>query len=173
MTCVRRWLTRNFYSTISRESISGLKGLLPLKHLYVGSGQIQRSYYQQNSFRWQKRQVKQQDFIKTVTQALDKSALDPKYLEIEITESILQDAEAAIPIMYKLKAMGIRISLDDFGMGYSSFKYLKSFPLDVIKIDRYFISDVATNSDSATIIKAIIAMTHALKLKVVAEGAKT
>ncbi len=118
-------------------------------------------------------QFKQQDFIKTITQALDKSELDPKYLEVEITESILQDAEAAIPIMRKLKTMGIRISLDDFGMGYSSFKYLKSFPLDVIKIDRYFISDVATNPDSKAIIKAIIAMAHVLKLKVVAEGVET
>lgn len=118
-------------------------------------------------------QFKQQDFIKTITQALDKSALDPKYLELEITESILQDADAVIPIMRKLKTMGIRISLDDFGMGYSSFKYLKSFPLDVIKIDRYFISDVAANPDSEAIIKAIIAMAHALKLKVVAEGVET
>ena len=87
--------------------------------------------------------------------------------------SVMSDVNASISILQELKGMGIEISIDDFGTGYSSLNYLKSFPIDTLKIDRSFISQVTSNNQDAAIAKAIIAMAHSLQLKVIAEGVET
>lgn len=95
-------------------------------------------------------------------------------LELEITESILmQDAEIATKTLKQLKTMGVQISVNDFGTGYSSLSYLQKFPFETLKIDRSFISNIASNPANAAITKAIIQMAHNLNLTVIAEGVET
>ena len=119
-------------------------------------------------------QFNQESLIAIIEKALNNSVLEPQYLELEITESvIMKRGEATVAMLNKLKNMGLTISMDDFGTGYSSFSYLSQFPLDIIKIDRSFISNVTKSSKDAAIVKAIIVMAHTLKLKVVAEGVET
>jgi diguanylate cyclase (GGDEF)-like protein len=117
------------------------------------------------------KQFKQNDFVKTISDAIKNSDLAPQYLELEITENILMSNEhRIIDMMKELKDMGIRISIDDFGTGYSSFNYLKRFPMDIIKIDKSFIDEIPDNTDDAAIVNAIITMARVLNLTVVAEG---
>jgi EAL domain-containing protein (putative c-di-GMP-specific phosphodiesterase class I) len=85
----------------------------------------------------------------------------------------MQDAEAALQTLTKLKSMGVSISIDDFGTGYSSLIYLRRFPIDMLKIDRAFTHDMATSEDAKAIVAAILAMAEALKLTVIAEGVET
>lgn len=119
-------------------------------------------------------QFKQKNFVKTIQQALNSSLLDPRYLELELTESILMDTtDQAITLLNELKSMGIQISIDDFGTGYSSLNYLNRFPIDILKIDKSFIRDISINSDDNAIITAIIALGHNLNLQVIAEGVET
>ena len=119
-------------------------------------------------------QFKQQSIMEDITSALENSGLDPKYLMLEITESILmQDTDAVVAMLHELKEMGLRTLMDDFGTGYSSLNYLRRLPLFSIKIDRSFVEDIDTKPDDATIARAIIAMAHSLKLHVVAEGVET
>jgi EAL domain-containing protein (putative c-di-GMP-specific phosphodiesterase class I)/ActR/RegA family two-component response regulator len=109
-----------------------------------------------------------------VRAALDRSGLEPRYLEIELTETIGMDgAESFIRTLDALKAIGIKIAIDDFGTGYSALGYLKRFPIDKLKIDRLFIRDIISEIDDAAIVQAIIAMAHNLKLQVTAEGVET
>lgn len=106
-----------------------------------------------------------------VVDALARSGLDPQYLELEITESVLmQDSETTIGVLRALKKMGIKISLDDFGTGYSSLSYLSRFPIDVLKIDKSFICGINRNSDDHAIVRAITALARSLNLSIVAEG---
>lgn len=119
------------------------------------------------------KQFKQQNLIKIIEQALSESAFDPKYLELEITESIIQDTKSTAEILNELRKLGLKISVDDFGTGYSSLSYLRRFPVNALKIDRSFVKDATKDTDSAAIVKAIIAMAHCLKLRVVAEGVET
>jgi diguanylate cyclase (GGDEF)-like protein len=119
-------------------------------------------------------QFRQVNLIEIIEKVLADTNLPPDFLELEITESvIMSNADATITTLNKLKDMGVLLSIDDFGTGYSSFGYLKRFPIDNIKIDRSFIKDITANSEDATIVKAIIAMAHELKLKVIAEGVET
>jgi len=119
-------------------------------------------------------QFRQKDLHKTIYQTLLETELDPRLLELEITEStIMQNEEEAGRTLRKLKEMGIRISIDDFGTGYSSLGYLKRFTLDALKIDRSFVKDLTSDADDRAITIAIIAMAHSLGLKVVAEGVET
>jgi len=119
-------------------------------------------------------QFKHDTLLDIVTESLSESGLNPHNLELEITESVLmQNAKSTQSVLYELKRMGLNLSMDDFGTGYCSFSYLKSFPLDIIKIDRTFITDINKTKADAAIVKAIIAMSHTLKLKVVAEGVET
>jgi EAL domain-containing protein (putative c-di-GMP-specific phosphodiesterase class I) len=119
-------------------------------------------------------QLRQKDFTNTVIRATKAHDIDPHFLELELTESILmQNIETTVTKLQELKDIGIRLSLDDFGTGYSSLSYLKRIPIDTIKIDRSFINDIEKKGDSAEITKAIIAMAHSLNLKVVAEGVET
>jgi diguanylate cyclase (GGDEF)-like protein len=115
-----------------------------------------------------------QNMLETVARVVAGTGLDPRYLELELTESVLmKNAMETITTLQALKDLGLQISIDDFGTGYSSLSYLKRFPLDTLKIDQSFIREVTTDSDSAAITKAIIAMAHNLKLKVLAEGVET
>lgn len=102
------------------------------------------------------------------------TAVDPAYLQFEITESmIMQNEEEADALLRDLRALGCKILIDDFGTGYSSLSRLKRFSLDALKVDRSFVKDLATSRDDRAITKAIIAMAHSLELKVIAEGVET
>ena len=117
------------------------------------------------------RQFAQDDLAAVVAGALAASGLPARNLELEVTESlIMQDIEHSARLLKQLKAMGLTLAVDDFGTGYSSLAYLKRFPLDIIKIDRSFVAEIASNPDDAAICSSIIAMTHSLRKKVVAEG---
>jgi diguanylate cyclase (GGDEF)-like protein/PAS domain S-box-containing protein len=120
------------------------------------------------------RQFQQQSFIADVGHILKETNLDPRWLELELTESsIMKDPEAAIEKLHELKLMGIKVAVDDFGTGYSSLNYLKRFPIDTLKIDRSFVSDVCKDPHDTAIVRAIINLGHALDLTVVAEGVET
>ena len=107
----------------------------------------------------------------TVERILRETDLDPRYLDLEITESLLmKDVESAIATMHELKAIGVRLSIDDFGTGYSSLNYLKRFPIDQLKIDKSFLREIETSRDDLAITLAMIAMAHGMGLTVIAEG---
>jgi diguanylate cyclase len=119
-------------------------------------------------------QFRQSNFLQAVHSALLEFDLEPQYLEIELTEStVMGNAEGSIEILEKLSRMGVVVSIDDFGTGYSSMSYLRKFPIDKLKIDRSFISELTTNPADASIVRAIISLAHSLRLKVVAEGVET
>ncbi|MGB0696651.1 MAG: EAL domain-containing protein [Rhodospirillaceae bacterium] len=112
--------------------------------------------------------------IKIVEESLETSGIDPQYLELELTESsAMNDPTNAINVVNMFAERGIACSIDDFGTGYSSLSVLKQFPIRKLKVDRSFVKDVTTNSNDGAIVQAIIAMAHALNLKVVAEGVET
>jgi len=119
-------------------------------------------------------QFRRGDLLKSVTQALVDSGLEPSRLELELTESLLiEDAEEVLEKVRRFKALGVCLSIDDFGTGYSSLAYLKRFAVDKLKIDQSFVRDIATDPDDAAIVRAIISMARSLKLKVIAEGVET
>ena len=102
---------------------------------------------------------------------VNETGMDPRCLELELTEStLMDDAESAVNVLKRFKRHGIKISIDDFGTGYSSLAYLRRFPIDALKIDRSFITDINTNADDAAISTSIILMGRSLRLKVIAEG---
>jgi diguanylate cyclase (GGDEF)-like protein/PAS domain S-box-containing protein len=116
-------------------------------------------------------QFRQEYFGELIRRVLHETGLAPKYLELEITESLLlSNADVMFSVFQELKAMGLRLAIDDFGTGYSSLSYLKKFPVSKLKIDRSFVRDVAVNTDDAAITNAIISMAKSLNLKVIAEG---
>ena len=121
-------------------------------------------------------QFKQENFIERIASVLKESGLDAKFLEIELTEScLMEDVTRNIDILHEIKKMNVAISIDDFGTGYSSLSYLKRFPIDTLKIDRSFIHNVQNRreNDNAAIVTAIMALSHSLRLDVVAEGVET
>jgi diguanylate cyclase len=119
-------------------------------------------------------QFRQKDLVEMVSQILKETELDPHQLVLELTEtSVMEDIEAAVNTLQAFKAMGIEISIDDFGTGYSSLSYLRRLPLDVLKVDRSFVSQVTESEHDAAIATAVIAMAKSLKLKVIAEGVET
>jgi diguanylate cyclase (GGDEF)-like protein/PAS domain S-box-containing protein len=119
------------------------------------------------------RQLRQRQFVKRLGTMLEQCQIDPASLELEVTESQLMDRpQDAVEALVQLKALGVRLSIDDFGTGYSSLSYLQKFPVDVIKIDQSFLSDVGMEGN-AVIMRAIIALGHSLQLKVIAEGVET
>src|SRR6185295_16203511 len=120
------------------------------------------------------RQFQQPTFITDVAQILKDTNLDPRWLELELTESsIMKEPEEAIEKLHELKLMGIHVAIDDFGTGYSSLNYLKRFPIDTLKIDKTFVSDVCKDPHDTAIVRAIITLGHALDLTVIAEGVET
>jgi len=119
-------------------------------------------------------QMRQTNFADETSHVLIASGIDPRLLELEITESLLIKADdSAIAQMHALKKLGVRLSIDDFGTGYSSLNYLKNFPIDTVKIDRAFIREITHSRHSAAITLAIITLAQSLELTVVAEGIET
>ena len=119
-------------------------------------------------------QFRKPGLANVVLQALAASGLDPRRLEVEITESVfLESSDAILSILHSLRALGIRIALDDFGTGYSSLSYLQSFPFDKIKIDRSFIQQLLTRSGSSAIVRAITDLARALGMETTAEGVES
>lgn len=117
------------------------------------------------------RQIVNGNFVNLVKHALKDSKLNPKYLELEITEGLLMDHSThTLETMIQLKDLGVNLSLDDFGTGYSSLSYLKRFPFDTLKIDRAFVRDIETDKENAALADAIITMSKAIGLEVIAEG---
>ena len=120
------------------------------------------------------RQFQSPDLGTVIVAMLDEFKLEPKMLELEITESsLMHNTEEAVLTLKNLEALGLRISIDDFGTGYSSLAYLKRFPLHALKIDRAFVKDIGQDSDDTAITLALISMAHNLGLKVIAEGVET
>ena len=119
-------------------------------------------------------QFQQKDLVEMIDQIVSKTGFDPAYLNLEVTETaIMNNTEAAVSILGELRKTGIQISIDDFGTGHSSLGYLKHLPIDVLKIDKSFVDDMATNPDDAALVSTVITLTHNLRLKVVAEGVET
>jgi len=120
------------------------------------------------------RQFQQTNLVEIVNQILVESGLKPEYLELELTESsIMKDADQAIETLHRLKRLGIKISLDDFGSGYSSLSYLKTLPIDVLKIDREFVRNITTDFKDVAIVKTIVTLARNLELKTIVEGVET
>ncbi len=120
------------------------------------------------------RQFRQSDFVGQVQAVLDETGVDPQYLKLELTESVLiSDVEDAIRKMALLRERGVRFALDDFGTGYSSLSYLKRLPLDQLKIDQSFVRDVLADPNDAAIVRTILALAQSMDLQAVAEGVET
>jgi predicted signal transduction protein with EAL and GGDEF domain len=120
------------------------------------------------------RQFLENNLYQTVKQTLVDTGLNPASLELEITESaVMQDPENTLQVLRQLRELGVKLSIDDFGTGYSSLTYLRQFPVQSIKIDQSFVANIRTDEGSRTLISAIIALTHELKLHVIAEGVET
>jgi len=120
------------------------------------------------------RQFSGEDFPATVKKILDETGLSPSSLELEMTESLLAENSCDVKaVLERLKEIGVTLALDDFGTGYSSLSYLKTFPFDILKIDRAFIQDVIDDPDDASLCKAIVAIAESLELKVLGEGVET
>jgi diguanylate cyclase (GGDEF)-like protein/PAS domain S-box-containing protein len=118
-------------------------------------------------------EFRNEKFLDKVSAALKDTKLEPRYLELELTENMLmQHTEFTIPVLQKLKELGVRLAIDDFGTGYSSLSYLRQFPIDTLKVDQSFVQQIDADSDDATIISAVINM-GGLKHRVIAEGVET
>lgn len=118
-------------------------------------------------------QLYHEDFVQVVSQILEKTKLEPKYLQLEMTESMTMNTKQITPVLERLKALGVTIAVDDFGTGYSSLSYLKDFPIDCLKIDREFIRNIQENTNDEALVALILSMAKHLRLKVVAEGIET
>jgi diguanylate cyclase (GGDEF)-like protein/PAS domain S-box-containing protein len=120
------------------------------------------------------RQFRQKDLVETISGILQEAGLEPRFLELEITEgTIMHQADKAVALLEQLHQLGVQLSVDDFGTGYSSLAYLKRFPVQTLKIDQSFVRDLTTDADGAGIVEAVIAMAKSLKLSVIAEGVET
>jgi EAL domain-containing protein (putative c-di-GMP-specific phosphodiesterase class I) len=117
------------------------------------------------------RQFRDPKLADLVVEVMSDSRVDPHLVQIELTETaIMQDAHASVMTLERLKSRGVSISIDDFGIGYSSLSYLKRLPLDTLKIDQSFVRDIATDNNDAAIVRAIIGLARSLGIKVLAEG---
>jgi EAL domain-containing protein (putative c-di-GMP-specific phosphodiesterase class I) len=119
------------------------------------------------------RQLRGSEVVDEVARAIDSHAIDPKLLKLEVTESVLLDATAAEAALARIKALGVGLSLDDFGTGYSSLSHLHRFPFDALKIDRSFVHALAAGDRHRDMVRAILLLSEALHLGVVAEGIET
>ena len=120
------------------------------------------------------RQFGSPDLLDNIRAVLDESKLDPHCLEIELTESLfMSDVTLAVDLLHSMKAIGVNLSIDDFGTGYSSLSYLSRFPIDVLKIDRSFVTNITRDANDAALVASIINLAHNLKLSVIAEGVET
>ncbi|MEH2192578.1 MAG: EAL domain-containing response regulator [Nostoc sp.] len=152
---IGRWVLKNVCKQIKIWQDAGIKSLIIAVNLSVI-------------------EFNQPDFIPKIVNFIAMNNLQPDDLELELTESmIMQDVNSAIATMTKLQSLGIKIAIDDFGTGYSSLIYLKNLPINTLKIDRYFIHNVANDPQKSAITKALIQMAHNLNLDVIAEGVET
>jgi diguanylate cyclase (GGDEF)-like protein/PAS domain S-box-containing protein len=120
------------------------------------------------------RQFADCDLVPEIEAVLRDTGLDPSCLELELTESLfMSDVTLAVELLHRMKSLGVKLSIDDFGTGYSSLSYLSRFPIDVLKIDRSFVSDITHDANDAAIVASIIALAHNLRLSVIAEGVET
>ncbi|MGB3876746.1 MAG: EAL domain-containing protein [Shinella zoogloeoides] len=120
------------------------------------------------------RQFQEKDWVERVAAALSESGLEARYLELELTESmIMEDVQQAVETMHRLEQLGVHLAIDDFGTGYSSLASLKRFPVGRLKIDRSFVQDLPDDGDDAAIARAVISLAHSLQLRVIAEGVET
>jgi diguanylate cyclase (GGDEF)-like protein/PAS domain S-box-containing protein len=119
-------------------------------------------------------ELRDMEFVEYVRRVLAENEFPPGRLEIEITETFLmQDSTSTAVVLRSLKQLGVRVALDDFGTGYSSLSHLKGFPIDTLKIDRAFVSDITTNAEDASIVRAVIALGKSLHIRVIAEGVES
>ena len=117
---------------------------------------------------------RQRDFVENIEQILQQTGMDPTCLELEITEGVLmQNVEATVDTLNRIKTLGVRLAIDDFGTGYSSLSYLRRFPIDVLKIDQSFIRGLSSDSNDAALVSAIISLGRSLNLTIIAEGVET
>ena len=117
------------------------------------------------------KQFAQPDLASQIGEILQQTGTDPRWVDLEITENIaMADAERSAVMLSELKALGVRLSIDDFGTGYSSLCRLQQFPVDMLKIDRTFISGMGRDPETQEIVRIIVMLAHSLGLKVVAEG---
>ncbi len=120
------------------------------------------------------RQFARPDLVQQIRQILDETQIDPRSVRLEITESVsMANSERTVSVLSELKQLGVRFSIDDFGTGFSSLSYLHRFPLDLLKIDRSFVSRMALDKDSLSIIQTILSLARNLGMEVVAEGTET
>lgn len=179
-----RWQspTRGFISPAKFIPIAEESGLIvPIGEWVLYTACAQNRTWQKNGLPPLKmavnlsaRQFNQPNLLQKIAQILKETNLNPTYLELELTESLLvENVQQTIVILQQLHDMGIVLSLDDFGTGYSSLNYLKRFPIDVLKIDQSFVRDLVFDSDDAAITEAIISLAHSLHLRVIAEGVET
>jgi diguanylate cyclase (GGDEF)-like protein/PAS domain S-box-containing protein len=119
-------------------------------------------------------EFRSEQFLESVQVALKNSSLDPRFLELELTETVLmRHAESTTHTLGQFKALGVRLAVDDFGTGYSSLSYLRRFPIDTLKLDRSFVQEITTNADDAIIVSAVISLGKSLKHRIIAEGVET
>jgi diguanylate cyclase (GGDEF)-like protein len=119
-------------------------------------------------------EFRDKNFLDGLFAILRETGLDPRFLELELTESVLMKrAEFTASILQTLRKRGVQVAVDDFGTGYSSLSYLRKFPVDALKIDQSFVRQISTSGDDTTIVKAVIGMARSLKLRVIAEGVET
>ena len=113
-------------------------------------------------------------FLENIVDVLEETCLDPHYLEIELTESVLMaHVEATSAVLHALKSLGVQLAIDDFGTGWSSLSYLRQFPIDALKVDKSFVHEITSGSGAAPIVSAVISMGRSLKHRVIAEGVET
>jgi EAL domain-containing protein (putative c-di-GMP-specific phosphodiesterase class I) len=120
------------------------------------------------------RQLAEPTLVDAVAAVLGRTAIDPTFVWLEITEStLMHDAESAVRTLTALRALGVHLSVDDFGTGYSSMTYLKRFPVDSLKVDRSFVDGLGRDAEDSAICTAVVSLAHALGLRAVAEGVET
>jgi diguanylate cyclase (GGDEF)-like protein/PAS domain S-box-containing protein len=120
------------------------------------------------------KQFTQEDLIHEVSYILNETKIDPRSLKLEITESmVMENVEAATELLKQLRGLGVQLSIDDFGTGYSSLSYLHRFPIDTLKIDRSFVTQMSENNENAEIVRTIVMLAQNLGMDVVAEGVET
>jgi EAL domain-containing protein (putative c-di-GMP-specific phosphodiesterase class I) len=114
------------------------------------------------------------DFLKNVRTILQETRMEPHCLELELTERVLmQHVSFTTPVLHKLRAMGVRLAIDDFGIGYSSLSYLRQLPIDTLKVDQSFVQEISDLAHDTTILSAVISLGRSLKQRVIAEGVET
>ncbi len=119
-------------------------------------------------------QFERPEFFEAVRAAIANTHMDPQWLDLELTESVvIRDIRASSGVMQRLRAMGVRVSIDDFGTGYSSLSYLRKLPLDTLKIDRAFLRELTVPDGSLPVVQTIVNLAHQLSLEVIAEGVET